>query len=84
MNGTDAELRRLRFLRFVPRNGPIDTTLKGRIQNEKDGVFTFMVTGLGEVLSMSEMPFGAERSQRTRERFQIQNVPLAPLFLLAA
>jgi P4 family phage/plasmid primase-like protien len=76
MNGTDAELRRLRFLRFVPRNWPIDTTLKGRIQNEKDGVFSFMVTGLREVLSMSEMPFGAERSRRTRERFQVQNDPL--------
>ena len=42
VNGTDAELRRLRFLRFVPRKWAIDTTLKGQIANEKDGVFAFM------------------------------------------
>ena len=59
VNGTDAELRRLRFLRFVPRKWAIDTTLKGQIANEKDGVFAFMVAGLREVLTMSEMPFGA-------------------------
>jgi phage/plasmid-associated DNA primase len=75
-HGTDAELRRLRFIRFIPRTWPIDTTLKGRIQNEKDGVFSFMVTGLREVLTMAEMPFGAERARRTRERFQVQNDPL--------
>lgn len=76
VNGTDAELRRLRFLRFVPRKWAIDTTLKGQIANEKDGVFAFMVAGLREVLTMSEMPFGAAYSRRTRERFQVQNDPL--------
>jgi P4 family phage/plasmid primase-like protien len=76
VNGTDAELRRLRFLRFVPRKWAIDTTLKGQIANEKDGVFAFMVAGLREVLGMSEMPFGAAYSRRTRERFQVQNDPL--------
>jgi P4 family phage/plasmid primase-like protien len=77
VSGTDAELRRLRFLRFVQRNWTVDTSLKARIQNERNGVFTFMVDGLRKALPLSEMPFGSENSIRTRARFKVQNDPLS-------
>ena len=76
VSGTDAELRRLRFLRFIQRDWTVDTSLKARIQNEKNGVFTFMVDGLRKALPLSEMPFGSENSIKARERFKVQNDPL--------
>jgi P4 family phage/plasmid primase-like protien len=75
-SGSDAELRRLRFLRFFKRPWEVDPTLKERIEREGDGILNFMLTGLLDLLRRREMPFGSTGSIQTRERFRIQNDPL--------
>jgi phage/plasmid-associated DNA primase len=42
-HGTNAELRRLRFLRFERKPAKPDPTLKHRIAFERDGIFRFAV-----------------------------------------
>ncbi|MBV9877606.1 MAG: hypothetical protein JO025_22965 [Verrucomicrobia bacterium] len=76
-HGTDAELRRLRFLRFEKRPAKPDPTLKPRIALERDGIFRFAIDGLRSLLTRQEIPHGGHRSKETRERFKIQNDPLA-------
>jgi putative DNA primase/helicase len=74
--GTDAELRRIRFLRFNKKPGVIDTTLKRQIRKERDGIFLILLQYLPEAMGLSELPFGGEGSQKTRERFRKTNDPL--------
>jgi putative DNA primase/helicase len=76
-HGTDAELRRLRFLHFEKRPANPDPTLKQRIALERDGIFRFAIDGLRSLLTRQEIPHGGRRSKETRERFKIQNDPLA-------
>jgi P4 family phage/plasmid primase-like protien len=76
-HGTDAELRRLRFLRFERKPERPDPTLKQKVALEADGVFRLMIDGLRILLTKREIPHGSEQSRETRERFQIQNDPIA-------
>jgi P4 family phage/plasmid primase-like protien len=76
-HGTDAELRRLRFLRFEKRPAKPDPTLKQRIALEQDGVFRFAIDGLRNLLATQEISQGGRQSLETRERFKIQNDPIA-------
>jgi P4 family phage/plasmid primase-like protien len=75
-HGTDAELRRLRFLKFDHKPSAVDVTLKQTLCTERDGILLFMVDGLRELLSRNEVPTGGQNSIHTRERFAIQNDPL--------
>jgi P4 family phage/plasmid primase-like protien len=75
-NGTEAELRRTRFIRFDSRPAVKDVTLKSRLLCERDGVFNFMLTGLQRLLTVAEIPLGGVASQSVHARFKISNDPL--------
>jgi putative DNA primase/helicase len=75
-HGTDAELRRLRFLKFDHKPSAVDVTLKQTLCTERDGILLFMVDGLRELMSRNEVPTGGQNSIHTRERFAIKNDPL--------
>lgn len=74
--GTDAELRRLRFLRFEQKRKRPDTTLKERIALERDGIFRWAIDGLRTLLAKQEIPQGGRQSLETRERFKVVNDPI--------
>lgn len=75
-NGTQAELRRTRFIRFDRRPAKKDVTLKTRLLAERDGVFNFMVAGLQRLLTLPEIPLGGAESRQVHERFRISNDPI--------
>lgn len=75
-NGTEAELRRTRFIRFDRRPTAKDVTLKARLLAERDGVFNFMLAGLQRLLTVPEIPLGGTESQSVHARFKISNDPL--------
>jgi phage/plasmid-associated DNA primase len=74
--GTDAELRRLHFLRFDRKAPRRDETLKERIKTERDGVLLFMLDGLRSLLAARRFPKPSQRSVETRNRFSLQNDPI--------
>lgn len=74
--GTEAELRRTRFLRFDFQPPEIDVTLKTRLAAELDGVFAFMLDGLRQLLTLREIPLGGRESRAVHERFRISNDPV--------
>jgi putative DNA primase/helicase len=76
-HGTEAELRRLRFLRFNQRPLNPDPTLKEKIVTERDGIFMLAIEGLRSLLLRQQIPQGGQQSNETRERFKVQNDPLA-------
>jgi putative DNA primase/helicase len=75
-HGTDAELRRLRILRFDRKPRTIDVTLKRKLNAERDGILLFMIDGLRALMGRNAIPAGGQESLRTRERFDIQNNPI--------
>lgn len=75
-NGTDAELRRTRFLRFDRVPAVKDVSLKSRLLAERDGVFRFMLAGLQRLLTLPEIPLGGAESQAVHVRFKVSNDPL--------
>lgn len=75
-HGTEAELRRTRFLRFDFQPPQKDVTLKTRLAGELDGVFAFMLDGLRELLALPEIPLGGRESRAVHERFRISNDPV--------
>jgi len=75
-NGTDAELRRTRFIRFDRQPAVKDVTLKSRLLAERDGVFNFMLAGLRRLLTLPEIPLGGKESQAVHARFKISNDPV--------
>lgn len=75
-HGTEAELRRTRFLRFDYQPPERDVTLKARLAGELDGVFLFMLDGLRTLLALPEIPFGGKASRAVHERFRISNDPV--------
>ena len=76
-HGTDAELRRARFLEFVHPPKEKDVTLKERLAGEKNGIFRWMVTGLQAILQGVPCPEGGEESRRVKEKFAISNDPVS-------
>ena len=76
-SGTDAELRRCRFLHFMHSPAQKDPTLKTRIAAERDGTFSnVMVPALQWLLANRRMPMGGKESQRIMRRFALQNDPI--------
>jgi P4 family phage/plasmid primase-like protien len=76
-HGTDAELRRLRFLRMDRKPERADVTLKAKVAAERDGIFvTIMLAGLRALLQRADFSHGGEHSRQCRERFKLQNDPL--------
>jgi P4 family phage/plasmid primase-like protien len=75
-HGTEAELRRTRFLRFDYLPPAKDVTLKARLAQERDGVFRWMLAGLVELLNIPFIPLGGQCSRQVHERFKISNDPV--------
>jgi phage/plasmid-associated DNA primase len=75
-NGTEAELRRTRFLRFESKPAKPDVTLKQRVGMEAEGVFILMVQHLQMLLTLDRIPVGGAHSQAVHTRFQVSNDPL--------
>jgi phage/plasmid-associated DNA primase len=75
-HGTEAELRRMRFIRFNRIPEEKNVTLKDRIRTEGDGIFALMVLYLQRLLSRREIPLGSAKSQESRQRFAITNDPI--------
>jgi putative DNA primase/helicase len=75
-HGTDAELRRLRILRFDRKPQVTDVTLKQKLNTERAGILLLMIDGLRSLMGRNEIPIGGRESLRTRERFDIQNDPI--------
>ena len=75
-HGTEAELRRTRFLRFNVAPPQKDVTLKARLAVETEGVFLFMLEGLRRLLTLPEIHLGGSESRAVHERFRISNDPV--------
>jgi P4 family phage/plasmid primase-like protien len=74
--GTDAELRRLRFLRFNQKPKVKDTELKTKIAAEKDGILRLLVDYLGLLLAKGAIPAGSADSESLQDRFAQTNDPI--------
>jgi P4 family phage/plasmid primase-like protien len=73
-NGTEAELRRARFTIFNQKPEVPDLGLKAYLrENERAGIFNFMLKGLQELMRGGKMPLGGRASQRLHNRFRISN-----------
>lgn len=75
-NGTGAELRRLRFLQFEKLPKKEDTSLKFRLQAERDGIFLWMIEGLIKLLQTNIVPQGGVKSRAIAEKFAVSNDPV--------
>lgn len=75
-NGTDAELRRLRFVPFLQKPGARDTTLKDRLKAEASGIFNWLLDGLTDLLCGREIPLGGAEARVMYERFNKSNDPI--------
>jgi putative DNA primase/helicase len=76
--GTDAERRRLRFLRCNFKPEKVDVSIKERLKVPHPGTLNWMLEGLQKLLRMGPqtMPFGGEASQEVHARFFANNDPL--------
>ncbi len=76
-SGTDAELRRLRFLQFDHKPQKIDPLLPQKLALEKDGIFShLMLPRLKILLRDPIMPEGGQASRVVKARFSVENDPL--------
>jgi P4 family phage/plasmid primase-like protien len=76
--GTDAERRRLRFLRCMFRPRVVDVSVKERLKVSHPGTLNWMLAGLQKLLAMgtTTMPYGGKASQEVHARFFANNDPL--------
>lgn len=75
-DGTGAELRRLRFLKFAQVPAKKDLALKKRVAAEGPGILNLLVKLVAGLLNIDEMPHGDKHSENARQRFQIANDPV--------
>jgi P4 family phage/plasmid primase-like protien len=73
--GTDAEIRRLRFVRFDRKVSNPDLTLKERLANEAAGVFAELVRRARSLLTR-RLPDPSNFGRETVERFSVSNDPV--------
>jgi P4 family phage/plasmid primase-like protien len=76
-HGTDAELKRLLFVRFANKVLIRNEQIKENIKTEANGVLLFMLEGLRVLMRTHKMPRASESSAETKERFKMQNDPVA-------
>jgi P4 family phage/plasmid primase-like protien len=75
-HGTDAERRRLRFIRFDRVPTVKDPDLKRRLLLERDGIFGWMLEGLHVLLAEGRLPDGGASGQDALARFAVSNDPM--------
>jgi P4 family phage/plasmid primase-like protien len=74
--GTEAEVRRLRFVRFDRKVSNPDLTLKDRIAAEAPGVFAKLVRRASELLAGRPLHSPSNWGKETVERFSVSNDPV--------
>lgn len=72
-NGTQAEINRIKFIRFDKKPAVEDQSLKDRLPRERSGIFNFMLQGLQRLMTLPRMPDGGEASKSAAERFATVN-----------
>jgi P4 family phage/plasmid primase-like protien len=75
-NGTDAEMRRLRFVKFNQKPDKIDVTLKERLMLEAEGVFATLVRHAHDLLSGAQITPQGKYGQQVSQRFGVSNDPV--------
>jgi putative DNA primase/helicase len=65
-HGTDAELKRLLFIRFAQKVLARDEQIKENIKREGDGVFLFMIEGLRKLMTDKRFPKESGKSAEAR------------------
>jgi putative DNA primase/helicase len=75
-HGTQAEVRRLRFVRFDRKPANPDVTLKTRVARDADGLFAELVHRAQELLAGRAITEPGEWGKRTAERFAVTNDPI--------
>jgi P4 family phage/plasmid primase-like protien len=75
-HGTDAEARRLRFVKFSHRPKKPDVMLKPRVAAEAEGVFAELVRRAHDLLSGTPISEQGKYGQEIARRFQISNDPM--------
>jgi P4 family phage/plasmid primase-like protien len=76
-HGTDAELRRSRFLYFNKPVAKKDVTLKERMTAERDGLLSWMVEALQQIIGGCPAPEGGVESMKVKAAFGTSNDPVA-------
>lgn len=76
--GTDAERRRMRFIRCEFKPEKVDVSIKERLRAPHAGTLNWLLEGLQKLLSMGvqPMPCGGKASQEVHTRFFANNDPL--------
>lgn len=76
--GSEAESRRIRIIHFPHSIDPEDRdpTLKEKLQEEKEGIFQWLLEVLPTVVGLKEMIRGGELSEKTFEIFKVNNNPM--------
>ena len=74
--GTEAELRRTRFLRFDYQPPVKDVGLKSKLASESEGVFLIMLRGLQALMARRDIPTGGVESRAVHGRFRVSNDPV--------
>lgn len=75
-DGTDAETRRLKIIRFDQKPTTPDVTLKQRLTAERSGILNWMLSGLIAVLQEGKLPEGSKASHSALDRFDVGNDPI--------
>lgn len=75
-HGTDAELRRVRFLCFNNVPKVKDETMKEKLAGERDGLLAYMVQALQAIIGGMKAPEGGAESVQLKARFAISNDPV--------
>jgi len=75
-HGTDAEVRRLRFVKFSRKVEKPDLTLKDRVALEAPGVFAELVRRAQELLGGRPLSEPGEFGRETARRFSVSNDPV--------
>jgi len=79
-HGTDAELRRARFLCFDRKPEKADKRLKEKLKGERDGIFRWMVQGLQAIHQGVACPEGSAKSSGVKGQFAVSNDPVRAFF----
>jgi P4 family phage/plasmid primase-like protien len=74
--GSDAEVRRLRFVRFDHRPELPDVTLKPQVEADATGVFTELVRRAQKLLRDGKLAEQGEWGKMTADRFAVSNDPI--------
>jgi P4 family phage/plasmid primase-like protien len=75
-SGTDAEVRRLRFVRFDRKVSNPDVTLKEAVALEAPGLFAELVRRASELLAGRKLSEPSQWGTNTADRFSISNDPV--------